>query len=95
MNVGLLYYNPNPSLSLADRVKNAAYHYRDKYDNSWPDTCYVHPCTLGDRPDGLRVEMVEDTGTRYQEQVEGCVVRVLPSAIVARDYFWIGQKEQE
>ena len=83
MNVGLLYYNPNPSLSLADRVKNAAYHYRDKYGDGWPDTCYVHPRMLGDRAEGVQVK------------VSDCMVRVMPSPIVARDYFWIGQKEQE
>ena len=93
MNVGLLYYDGNRSRSLVEKVTKAAIYYRYRYDRGWPDTCHVHPETLGING-STRISVVEEDDTG-QEQVEGCVIRVLASPSILRDHLWIGQKEQE
>ena len=96
MNVDLLYYNPNPSLSLAEKVAKAAIQYRHKYGNGWPDTCYVHPCMLGDQNGVFTVKVIEDLEAQDPDGplVPDCLVRVLASPNTLCDHFWIGRREQ-
>ena len=84
MNEGLLYYDANPSLSLPEKIAQAAIRYRHKYERGWPDTCHVHPDMMGGLNGGLGVKVGD-----------GCMVRVLASPLTQPDHFWIGQKEQE
>ncbi len=45
MQSGLLWFDDNPSLSLADKIERAAGRYREKFGKS-PTVCFVHPQTL-------------------------------------------------
>ena len=45
MDTGLLWYDDDPRLGLAEKIKKAAQRYRQKFGTS-PDVCYVHPSTL-------------------------------------------------
>ena len=47
MEKGLLWYDDNPKLDLAEKIGQAARRYRQKYGAS-PNVCYVHPSALGD-----------------------------------------------
>lgn len=57
MNTGLLWFDDNPTRTLADKVRLAAARHRRKYGHS-PNLCYVHPSALDRemRVDGVRVE---------------------------------------
>jgi hypothetical protein len=59
MIIGLLWYDDDPDLSLAEKIGQAARHHKKKYGAS-PSVCYVHPSALaGDvkvrTVDGVRV----------------------------------------
>jgi len=45
MEVGLLWFDDNPKVSVAVKVERAAQRYWEKF-GMHPDTCYVHPVTL-------------------------------------------------
>jgi len=78
MREGLLWYDPDGKLQ--DRIRRASRKHLAKYGR-WPNTCQVHPSEL--------------TGTdEAQVQVDGALVRVLPSKTVSRCYYWIGRGEQ-
>lgn len=47
MNVGMLWFDNDPNLPLADKVAKAADYYRRKYGKT-PDLCLVHPGMIGD-----------------------------------------------
>jgi hypothetical protein len=47
MREGLLWYDDNPKLPLAAKIREAVRRYRDKFGRS-PDLCFVHPDTLAD-----------------------------------------------
>ena len=97
MNVGLLYYDGNPSRSLVEKVTKAAIYYRYRYDRGWPDTCHVHPDMLNGPAGAFTVKVVEDLQAQDPNGplVPDCLVRVLASPSILRDHLWIGQKEQE
>ena len=94
MKIGLLWHDDTAS-SLEEKIRNAVLHYRDKYGQGWPDTCYVHPSALG-LADQAEVHVVEERPGREDNGyfVPECTVRVLPSPYVAASYFWIGREER-
>jgi hypothetical protein len=47
MNIGMLWFDGNPSNSLPSRVERAASYYQAKYGRQ-PNTCVLHPRTLGE-----------------------------------------------
>jgi hypothetical protein len=47
MNIGMLWFDEDPSLSLLSRVERAATYYQAKYGRQ-PNTCVLHPKTLGE-----------------------------------------------
>ena len=55
----LLWYDDDPKLDLAEKIRRAARRYKQKFGTD-PDVCYVHPSALdGDgrltKVDGVRV----------------------------------------
>jgi hypothetical protein len=47
MNIGMLWFDDDPSKNLPSRVERAASYYRSKYGRQ-PNTCVLHPKTLGE-----------------------------------------------
>lgn len=47
MNIGMLWFDEDPSSSLPSRVERAASYYLKKYGRQ-PNTCVLHPLTLGE-----------------------------------------------
>lgn len=45
MEVGLLWFDDNPKISVAAKVEKAARRYQERFGKA-PDTCFVHPHTL-------------------------------------------------
>jgi hypothetical protein len=47
MNIGMLWFDEDPSTSLLSRVERAASYYQAKYGRQ-PNMCVLHPRTLGE-----------------------------------------------
>ena len=47
MNIGMLWFDEDPSMSLPSRVERAASYYQEKFGRQ-PNTCVLHPRTLGE-----------------------------------------------
>ena len=47
MNIGMLWFDGDPSKSLPSRVERATSYYQAKYGRQ-PNTCVLHPKTLGE-----------------------------------------------
>jgi hypothetical protein len=46
MDVGMMWFDPDPRAGLGDKIERAAAYYRGKYGCT-PTLCYVHPATAG------------------------------------------------
>ena len=79
MRVGLLWFDNRSDAPLADKIRQAAVRYRQKFGQP-PNCCYVHPNTLA----GAAGEIV---------QVNGFTVRVIPMGNILPHHFWIGLEE--
>lgn len=66
MDRGLLWYDDDPRLDLAEKVQKAVRRYRKKFGAA-PDACYVHPSALN--------------GNGKMKEVGGVRVMVLPSVL--------------
>ena len=90
MNTGLLWYDGDPARPLETKVRSATLHYYIKY-GYWPNTCHVHPNTVGDvGNEGVRVAVRTTDPER-----SGVVVRVVANPRILRHHFWVGCQEQE
>jgi hypothetical protein len=59
MKIGMLWLDENPSMQLTSRVERAASYYQAKYGRL-PNTCVLHPETLGDNdPKSIPLVRVE------------------------------------
>ena len=47
MNIGMLWFDNDPTTDLGSKVKQAAAYYNQKYGKS-PNLCFVHPCMLSE-----------------------------------------------
>jgi hypothetical protein len=52
MNIGMLWFDAESATSLGARVERAASYYQSKYGRQ-PNTCVLHPRTLGNYDPGL------------------------------------------
>ena len=52
MNIGMLWFDEDHSASLPMRVERAAVYYQTKYGRH-PNTCVMHPQTLGEVDPGV------------------------------------------
>ena len=82
MKTGLLWYDSDPSATLAEKVARAAACYRHKHGRP-PNHCFVHPSLLEGDPrqlDGVRVEPLRTVLPHHfwigeEEEHGGCVER--------------------
>lgn len=88
MNVGLLWYDADPTRDLFEKVRQAADRYQSKYGRV-PDTCYIHPSAAPSSLEKLTVVLDEVPGASRP------LVRCLPAPNVLLHHLWIGCSEQE
>ena len=62
--IGMLWFNNDPEMSLAAKVKGAADYYQRKYDIA-PDICYVHPSASGESTPGIDLRKSRQVMTNY------------------------------
>ncbi len=90
MNIGMLWFDNDPKIELAAKVKRAAQYYHTKYGKS-PTLCYVHPSMLPNRPEDRRLE---NSGSNDPSQEEpglmAAGVEVRSHHSVLPNHFWIG-----
>ncbi len=90
MNIGMLWFDNDPKIELAAKVRRAAQYYRTKYGKN-PTLCYVHPSMLPNAPED---ERIEESNTGDPTQEEACLVTagvaVRPHHTVLPNHFWIG-----
>lgn len=58
MDVGMMWFDPDPRSAFGEKVQRATAYYRGKYGRT-PTLCYVHPVTAGEGspPAGNGVEV--------------------------------------
>lgn len=78
MDIGMLWFDKDPSTSFPDKVRRGTAYYRRKYGKA-PDICFVHPATV-QNGGGHKDEMEFKVGDILVQVNE----RVLPH------HFWIG-----
>ena len=89
MKTGLLWYDGDPERHLKTVVEQAARRYHAKFE-SWPNTCHVHPASLG-----LEHQATVTIPHRGPQQfLPPIEIRVLPSPTVLRHHFWVGREEE-
>ncbi|MFO8036408.1 MAG: hypothetical protein R6U57_07275 [Anaerolineales bacterium] len=78
MDIGMLWFDKDPSTSFPNKVKRGCAYYQEKYGKA-PNICFVHPVTVqdGGGRNGETEFKVEDVLVQVNE-------RVLPH------HFWIG-----
>lgn len=47
MNVGMLWFDADKTVAVADKIARGAAYYQEKY-GSQPNVCFAHPRTLGE-----------------------------------------------
>jgi hypothetical protein len=80
MNIGMLWFDNDPKVSLDIKVERAAVYYRNKYGRS-PTLCYVHPTMLTIMAEEAAAENKRFTSTGVELRSHRSV---LPN------HFWIG-----
>jgi hypothetical protein len=65
MEIGMLWYDGDPSRGMDEKVDRAATYYRNKYGRS-PNLCLIHPQTAG--------KSVMDSNTKIEVQVSNLVL---------------------
>jgi hypothetical protein len=78
MNIGLLWYDPDPKAELPAKIERAANYYEKKYGKR-PNQCYVHPKMI---PAGKPDEKPEPTGFDIRS-----------SRSILPNHLWIGCAE--
>lgn len=85
MDIGMLWFDNDPSTSFPQKIERASSYYHRKYGKD-PDICFVHPSMLGAR-EGMERKKTggDEVGGLVVEESE----RVLPH------HFWIGISSRE
>ena len=65
MEIGMLWYDGDPSRGMDEKVDRAATYYRNKYGRS-PNLCLIHPQTAG--------QSVMDSNGKIEVQVSSLVL---------------------
>lgn len=78
MQVGLLWFDSDPTRSVAAKAAEAARRYREKF-GAVPDTCYVNRAAL--TGDELIVPL---------QSADNAALRLRPSVHIRPHHFWIG-----
>ncbi len=80
MDIGMLWFDKDPSTSFPNKVKRGSEYYRRKYGKE-PDICFVHPATVRNGAENEEEREKEFKVGNILVQVND---RVLPH------HFWIG-----
>lgn len=91
MNIGMLWFDNDPKVSLDTKVERAASYYRNKYGRS-PNVCFVHPTMLTSTPSRVMTAKTPPTaepGPDELRYVSGGV-EVRSNRSVLPNHFWIG-----
>lgn len=75
MNVGLMWFNPNPNTPLAEKIREAAEYYESKYEEK-PNLCCVNQA------------MLEKVGQDEIDRIQGVAVRSMREMLPG--HLWIG-----
>jgi hypothetical protein len=67
VDIGMLWYQDDPKMTLEEKVAEAVDYYRAKYHRQ-PNACYVHPALLS--PDGAAKVMCD-----VRVQASGAVIK--------------------
>ncbi|MCX8061712.1 MAG: hypothetical protein N3D16_03935 [Anaerolineales bacterium] len=78
MDIGMLWFDNDPKVDLAEKIKKAAAYYRQKYGVT-PDICFLHPTMLS--KNGPET-------TPLPSSISNVEIRLSKS--VMPNYFWIG-----
>jgi hypothetical protein len=89
MNIGMLWFDNDPKVTLDLKIARAAHYYHEKYGKN-PTLCFVHPNMLSNgkkAPEPAEpVQPVETAEKRYAE----CGVEIRPNPSVLPNHLWIG-----
>lgn len=83
MHIGMLWFDDDPKLALADKIEKAVAYYRQKYRRE-PNLCLIHPTLLENVKSGT-----EET---VSKNIEGLIIR--PYRPVLPGHFWIGIEDK-
>lgn len=78
MDIGMLWFDNDPKVDLAEKIAKAAAYYRQKYGKT-PDLCFLHPTMLP--KNGSEATSLHSPLPNFE---------IRPSKSVMPNYFWIG-----
>jgi len=81
MNIGMLWFDNDPKVTLDTKVERAAVYYRNKYGQN-PTLCYVHPTMLA--------HVVEEKIESESKRMTPTGVELRSNRSVLPNHFWIG-----
>lgn len=74
MDIGMLWYQDSPKMTLAEKVNEAAAYYKSKYGVD-PDTCFVNP---------------ESLNLHEGKQAKVGMITLRPNKTIIKNHFWLG-----
>ena len=80
MNVGMLWFDNDPSTALVNKVTRAADYYRQKYGRV-ADLCMVHPSMLGEVAKSI-------------DDLHAGKISVRPNRSILPGHLWIGTEDK-
>jgi hypothetical protein len=83
MEIGLLWFDDDPSRELEDKVGRAAQRYRQKYGR-WPNTCYVHPQVVADH-------LVQELRVEGSARSRRRTIRIVSAQNILLHHYWLGE----
>jgi hypothetical protein len=92
MNLGMLWFDNDPKVTLDIKVQRAAAYYRHKYGKT-PTLCFVHPTMFpGPRENGANAATAQPTGdaSPQNESIMAGGVEVRKNRSVLPNHFWLG-----
>ncbi len=79
MRLGLLWYDDDPQMALADKIGRAAARYRQKFGRL-PELCYLNPQAMGGKAG-------DEAGLSCQLESLCATVRLIPASYVLAHHF--------
>ncbi len=89
MNIGMLWFDNDPKVSLDAKIARAARYYNEKYGKS-PTLCFVHPKMLSNGKSQGEPAVQADLGAPEGKRFAECGVEIHANLSVLPNHFWIG-----
>ena len=80
MEIGLLWFDNDPSVGIEEKIRRAAKHYREKYGQP-ANICYANSRVL------LEQSGVKDT---FKIELNDAALRVVAAGNILPHHFWVG-----